>query len=180
MSKATLIGGVAGGLALMIGGCGGTTTTQLPDNGVRTIASGTFDRTGTTFVSGEARVAESFGDMFLELGDGFNAATEERMRLGFGRDGQFDRSTRFTTVKNASGKQVYFVPESINPYEYNEVYVWGNKSRDVIAVAELTRAPETFANVHTFDKNDEQAGESQATEQNESAQSASAETDTEN
>ncbi|MFG0305536.1 MAG: hypothetical protein ACF8Q5_04910 [Phycisphaerales bacterium JB040] len=176
MKKATVMGGVACGLALTVGGCGSTATTSLPDQGVRTIATGTFDRTGATFVSGEARVAESFGDIYLELGDGFNATTQERMRLAFGRDGTLDPSTRFTSVKSASGRQVYFVPESINPYQYNEVYVWGNKTRDVLAVATLTRAPETLANVHstTVETTED------VPETTEQTQQAAAETDSEN
>lgn len=177
MNKATVIGSVAGGLTLVLGGCGSSTTATLPNEGVRTIASGTFERTGSAFVAGEARVAESFGDLYLEFGEGFNAATEERMRVGFGRDGVFDPSTRFTTVKSTSGRQTYFVPESINPYEYNEVYLWGNTSRDILGFATLTRAPETFANVHSTGTDENQAHETSETF--EADEQASAESDTE-
>jgi|GEM_PF-2548947 len=177
MIKATVIGSVVGGFAMALGGCAGSTTATLPNEGVRTIASGTFEQSGSALVAGEARVAESFGDIYLEFGEGFNAGTEERVRVGFGRDGVFDPSTRFTTVKNASGQQVYFVPESINPYEYNEVYLWGNTSRDILGFATLTRAPETFANVHSTSTDENQAHETGETF--EADEQASAETDTE-
>ncbi|MFT5423005.1 MAG: hypothetical protein ACI89L_000778 [Phycisphaerales bacterium] len=130
--------------ASMLGGCGGTTTAQLPDAGVRTIASGSFTGFAGHAVTGEASLTESYGNIYLVLGDDFSLGNDEKARLGFGRDGEFDTSTRFTSLADTSGRQVYSVPASINPYDFDEVYVWGNTSREVLGKATLSRAPETL------------------------------------
>lgn len=147
VSAMTLGLGLCGGV-LLLGGCGGTTTASLPEAGVRTIASGSFEGFAGHAVSGETFLTESYGDIYLVLDESFELADGEKARIGFGRDGQFYTSTRFTTLKDASGRQVYHVPSSINPYEFNSVYVWGNKSRQVLGFANLERAPETLTGMH--------------------------------
>lgn len=133
---------------MLLGGCSNTTTTALPDAGVRTIASGSFQGSQGFALTGETFLTESYGNIYLVLDENFTFESEEKARIGFGRDGEFDQSTRFTSLQDASGRQVYFVPATINPYNFNEVYVWGNKSRQVLGFATLERAPETLIGMH--------------------------------
>lgn len=175
VSAMTLGLAVCGGVSLL-GGCGSTTTASLPDEGVRTIASGSFEGFAGHAVSGETFLTESYGDIYLVLDENFALENGEKARLGFGRDGQFYTTTRFTTLKDASGRQVYYVPASINPYEFNSVYVWGNKSRQVLGFASLERAPETLTGMHAAPAAEpaQASAETEPTEQASTTQEATA------
>lgn len=144
--------GAAAGISALLTGCGGTTTTALPNEGVRTIASGTFQGETGTFAAGEVRLTESYGDIYVVFEDSFTLDANEKARIGFGTDGAFNRSDTFTRLGEFAGQQVYFVPESFNPYDFNEIVVYGSKSRNVIATAELQRAPETLTGIHAVEE----------------------------
>ena len=58
-------------------------------------------------------------------------------QIGFGKDGTFIPATTVGKLKSDTGAQSYIVPASINPDDFNEVYVFCVKFNVPLGIAKL-------------------------------------------
>ncbi|OGM98615.1 MAG: hypothetical protein A2915_02160 [Candidatus Yanofskybacteria bacterium RIFCSPLOWO2_01_FULL_41_34] len=56
--------------------------------------------------------------------DNFKVTNGPDLFVYFGKDGKYSSEARIGALKGNIGGQNYEVSESINPEEYNEVWVW--------------------------------------------------------
>ena len=71
----------------------------------------------------------------LEEDFSFDGAPDPK--LGFGKDGRYDRASQISHLGNNKGRQVYEVPTHVDPEAYNEFYVWCEKYNVPLGVADL-------------------------------------------
>ena len=58
------------------------------------------------------------------------------LKVALGKDG-YDRSTLMGNLKKNSGKSSYEIPASIDPSQYNEVWIWCEKFNVPLSVAKI-------------------------------------------
>jgi len=58
-------------------------------------------------------------------------------KVAFGKDGQFDAATLLEPLRANSGAQSYVVPDTINPEDFNEIYIWCEKYSVGLGVASI-------------------------------------------
>ena len=111
MAKATIVA------ALLI------TAAVAAPAGAQTIASGEFSGESGHKASGGVSVEQSAGGPVVVLGSDFRFDGAPDPKLGFGKGG-YDQSTKFSALKANSGAQTYKLPPSIDPADYDEVWLW--------------------------------------------------------
>lgn len=67
------------------------------------------------------KVADKY---YIRFEDDFRITNGPDLFVYFGKNGQYDPSTKIARLKGNIGGQNYEVPASINPTTYNEIWVW--------------------------------------------------------
>ena len=101
-----------------------------------TLASGSFKGASGHVASGGVSVQKTTDGVVVVLGEDFSFDGAPDPKLGFGKDG-YDKTSQFSHLQANSGKQVYKIPASIDPAQYNEVWVWCERYAVPLGVARL-------------------------------------------
>lgn len=92
------------------------------------ISTGSFVGERKHEVSGEAKLIKNGEVYYVVLADNFKFDNAPDPRIGFTKNGKFDKSTIFTALNVFSGEQLYRVPANIDPTKYDTVQLWCNKA----------------------------------------------------
>ena len=98
--------------------------------------TGSFTGKNKHTVSGSFEIVKTDGGYTLTLSDDFELDGAPDPKLAFGKNG-YVKGTIFSKLNNLKGKQVYKLPASINPDDYNEVWVWCEKFDVALGVAKV-------------------------------------------
>lgn len=109
-------------------------TSALADE---TIAKGSFVGQSGHVTAGGVSVRKGAGGTVVVLAPDFSFDGAPDPKLGFGKNG-YDAATQFSALRSNSGEQSYEIPDSVDPQDYNEVWVWCEKYSVPLGVATLT------------------------------------------
>lgn len=98
--------------------------TQNTIQNVSIAKTGTFKGLSRHVTKGSISIVQADSGYIVLLESDFSLDGAPAPSLGFGKDGKFDPATEFTQLAGIKGAQVYAVPSSINPLDFNEFYVW--------------------------------------------------------
>ncbi len=101
-----------------------------------TLASGTFTGKSNHKTKGQVSVVKTDDGFQVVLEDSFWFDGAPDPKLGLGKNG-YDATTQFSPLQANSGKQVYKLPATIDPAQYNEVWVWCESYSVPLGVAKL-------------------------------------------
>ncbi|MEM9282996.1 MAG: DM13 domain-containing protein [Verrucomicrobiota bacterium] len=82
-------------------------------------------------------IRDKDGKYFVVLGDDFSLDGAPDPRVGLGKDG-YQASTDLGKLQRKNGKQVYAIPASIDPNEFNEIWIWCKRFSVGLGVAKLS------------------------------------------
>ena len=106
--------------------------------GTTTIGKGTFTGASDHVTTGVVEVVKNTdGSHTVILGDNFSLDGAPDPRVGFGKDGAYDKATGMGLLKSLNGHQTFTVPAGVNPSDYNEIYIWCLKFNVPLGVASL-------------------------------------------
>ena len=100
------------------------------------ILRGTFEGRSDHTVTGGITILNVDSGAIVVLEPNFLLDGAPDPKLGFGKNG-YDASTQFTILESNAGVQVYAIPESIDPTEFNEFWVWCDQFDVPLGVATL-------------------------------------------
>ena len=110
----------------------------LPAVAGEAVGKGTFVGASDHITTGSVEVVKNAdGSHTVILGSDFTFDGAPDPRVGFGKNGKYDKSTGMGILKSNDGKQSYVVPAGIDPSDYNEVYVYCLKFTVPLGVAKL-------------------------------------------
>ena len=102
------------------------------------VASGTFTGASDHITTGGVEVIKNDdGSHTVVLASDFSLDGAPDPRVGFGKDGKYDKATGMGLLKSLNGKQSFTVPAGIDPADYNEVYIWCLKFNVPLGVAAI-------------------------------------------
>lgn len=100
-------------------------------------ASGEFSGLSRHVTTGGVSILKTSTGYVLVLEQNFSLDGAPSPTIGFGKGGKFDGKTEFTKLKDKTGLQVYALPATINPADYDEIYIWCAKFSVPLGVAKL-------------------------------------------
>ena len=98
---------------------------------------GSFTGLSNHVTKGVVEVVNTGNGWEIHLKDSFWFDGAPDPRVGFGKDGKFVDPTDFEPLRQNAGAQVYKVPASINPEDFDEVYIWCRKFSVPLGVAKI-------------------------------------------
>ena len=102
------------------------------------VASGTFTGASDHITTGGVEVIKNDdGSHTVVLAADFSLDGAPDPRVGFGKDGTYDKATGMGLLKSLNGTQSFTVPAGVDPSEYNEIYIWCLKFSMPLGVAAL-------------------------------------------
>ncbi|MEP1354458.1 MAG: DM13 domain-containing protein [Tateyamaria sp.] len=102
------------------------------------VASGTFTGASDHITTGGVEVIKNDdGSHTVVLGADFSLDGAPDPRVGFGKDGNYDKATGMGLLKSLNGKQSFTVPAGVDPADYNQVYIWCLKFNVPLGVAAI-------------------------------------------
>ena len=105
----------------------------------RIVAIGEFEGRSDHVVSGGVTVLKTDTGYVVVLEPDFSLDGAPDPKLGFGKNG-YNASAKFSEeLRSEKGVQAYGIPASIDPEEYDEVWVWCEKFDVPLGVAHLKR-----------------------------------------
>lgn len=112
--------------------------TDVTDSATTIVSSGSFEGRSKHITTGGVSIVKTTSGYIAVLESNFDLDGAPAPTLGFGKNGNgFDKNTEFTKLKSDKGLQVYAIPASINPTDYNEFYVWCADFSVPLGVAKL-------------------------------------------
>ncbi len=100
------------------------------------LASGKFQGQSGHATSGRVSLVKTAKGTLVVLEPDFKFDGAPDPKLGFGKNG-YVKSTQFSKLRSNSGKQTYEIPSTIDPADYNEVWVWCESYSVPLGVATL-------------------------------------------
>ncbi|MFQ5774284.1 MAG: DM13 domain-containing protein [Kiloniellaceae bacterium] len=104
--------------------------------GDEVIARGSFTGKKGHATSGGVSVVKTAKGTVVVLDPDFSFDGAPDPKLGFGKNG-YDKSAKFSVLRSNRGKQTYDIPASIDPADYNEIWVWCERYSVPLGVAKL-------------------------------------------
>ena len=101
------------------------------------LLSGSFRGVSGHQTNGEVTVRETADGKVVVLEESFAFDGAPDPKLGFGKDGSYDKGSQFSALGSNSGRQVYQLPADVDPAAYNQVYVWCERYSVPLGVADL-------------------------------------------
>lgn len=101
-----------------------------------TVAAGGLEGRGGHSVSGTVAIVATQGGFQLVLQEDFRLDGAPDPRIALGRNG-YDANTQFSRLRENSGRQVYELPQAIDPTGYTQVWLWCEAFSVPLGVAEL-------------------------------------------
>ncbi|MEX0649475.1 MAG: DM13 domain-containing protein [Candidatus Andersenbacteria bacterium] len=74
--------------------------------------------------AGTARIIDVDGKKYVRFENDFTVTNGPDLYVYFGNNGKYDSSTNLGRLKGNVGSQNYEIPDTINPDNYSEVWVW--------------------------------------------------------
>ncbi len=105
--------------------------------GEKVVASGSFKGASSHVTNGNVTIRKTADGVVVVLEDDFDFDGAPDPKLGFGKDGRYDRASQISHLGSNKGRQVYEVPAHVEPEAYNEFYVWCEKYNVPLGVADL-------------------------------------------
>lgn len=102
------------------------------------VRSGTFKGASNHVTKGSVEVVEADGggyEIHLKGDFWFDGAPDPR--VGFGKNGAFVDATDFEELRSDTGAQIYKVPASIDPAQFDDVFIWCRRFSVPLGVAAL-------------------------------------------
>lgn len=109
--------------------------TALADEEI--VASGSFKGASSHETNGNITIRKTDDGVVVVLEDDFDFDGAPDPKLGFGKDGRYDRASQISHLGSNKGRQVYDVPAHVDPEAYNEFYVWCEQYNVPLGVADL-------------------------------------------
>ena len=85
---------------------------------------GVFTGLNNHVATGTVTLVEVDGSYVIELAEDFIFDGAPDPKIAFGKDGKFDPATLIEPLSANTGAQSYVVPGTINPADFNEIYIW--------------------------------------------------------
>lgn len=101
------------------------------------LLSGSFRGVSSHETNGAVTVRKTAEGMVVVLEDNFAFDGAPDPKLGFGKDGTYDKGSQFSPLGSNRGHQVYELPADVDPAAYNQVYVWCERYSVPLGVADL-------------------------------------------
>jgi hypothetical protein len=101
------------------------------------LKQGSFTGKSGHKTSGTVKIVKTAAGVEVHLGGNFKLDGAPGPYLGFGKSGQYDKSSQFSKLNANTGAQVYKLPGKINTTKYNEIYVWCGPFNVPLGVAKL-------------------------------------------
>lgn len=102
----------------------------------KVLRRGSFVGQSRHATSGEVRIVERAGKVFVILGKNFSHDGAPDPKVAFGKNG-FVKGTIIGKLKSLSGEQTYEVPASLDARFFNQVYIWCEQFAVPLGVASL-------------------------------------------
>ena len=102
----------------------------------RIVATGEFEGRSDHVVSGGVTVLKTDAGYVVVLEPDFSLDGAPDPKLGFGKNG-YNAGAKFSELRSEKGVQAYSISASIDPEEYDEVWVWCEKFDVPLGVADL-------------------------------------------
>jgi hypothetical protein len=109
-------------------------TSAFADGAVR---QGSFKGLSNHDTSGTVTLVKVGDGYVIELGADFVFDGAPDPKVAFGKDGRYDPATLIELLRANSGAQSYAVPNTINPEDFNEIYIWCEKYSVGLGVASI-------------------------------------------
>lgn len=100
-------------------------------------SSGTFQGRSNHITTGGVSLYKEGDQYFVELADDFSLDGGPDPRVGFGKDGEYDRDGYLGALISLKGKQVYALPKIWDPKKWDQVYIWCEVAGVPLGVADL-------------------------------------------
>lgn len=100
------------------------------------VQSGTFTGRNNHVTTGTVSIVKTGSGYVAILEGNFSLDGAPAPTLGFGKNG-FKPETEFTKLASPTGLQVYAIPDSIDPKNFDEFYVWCSDFSVALGVASL-------------------------------------------
>ncbi|MEM1192439.1 MAG: DM13 domain-containing protein [Pseudomonadota bacterium] len=97
---------------------------QVSQARVAVTKTGTFKGLSRHTTAGGITIVKTDAGNLAILENSFSLDGAPAPTLGFGKNGKFDPSTEFASLGQNTGAQVYVIPASIDPAQFDEFYVW--------------------------------------------------------
>lgn len=98
--------------------------------------SGSFEGRSTHTTVGAVRIVEDDGVKYVEFGDDFHHDQSPDPIVALGNNG-YDAATRLGPLQSRDGAQRYEIPASLDPADYNEVWLWCGVADVALGMAAL-------------------------------------------
>jgi hypothetical protein len=105
--------------------------------GEKVLATGKFIGASDHVTTGGVSVVKTDEGVVVILESDFDFDGAPDPKLGFGKNGAYDPNSKIAHLGSNKGRQVYSVPASINPDNYDEFYVWCEKYSVPLGIAAL-------------------------------------------
>lgn len=105
--------------------------------GSHVVGEGQFTGASNHVTSGKVTVESTGSGKVVELQSDFSFDGAPDPRVGFGKGGTYDPESDLGALTANAGEQAYQVPASIDPAQYDEVYIWCRKFNVPLGVAKI-------------------------------------------
>ncbi len=113
-------------------------------NGATVIESAHFTGEGNHTVTGKVDLVQKNAIHYLVLGKDFAFEGAPDPRLGFSREDIFLPMSLFSGLNRDHEMQIYRLPASLDPKNYDEITIWCDKLRLPLAEAKFERRDRSF------------------------------------
>ncbi|MEM9012189.1 MAG: DM13 domain-containing protein [Pseudomonadota bacterium] len=100
-------------------------------------ATGSFAGESGHVTTGTGSLIQADGKWYISLADDFVFDGAPDPKVALGNDG-YDADTLLEPLKANAGAQVYEIPATIDPTQYNEIWIWCEQFSVPLGVASLT------------------------------------------
>lgn len=100
------------------------------------VSGGSFEGRSQHITTGEVTIYQAGEKFVVVLEENFSLDGAPDPKLGFGNP-EFVTETLFSPLREISGRQVYELPEGLNPADFETIYVWCEQFSVPLGVASL-------------------------------------------
>lgn len=115
----------------------GALTFSIQASADEVVASGVFAGASNHVTTGSVSVVKTESGLRVVLGADFSFDGAPDPKVGFGKNGSYDKSSQLAHLQADAGEQSYAIPTSVNVSDYNEIYIWCEKFSVPLGVAAL-------------------------------------------
>lgn len=101
------------------------------------LSSGSFHGLNGHATEGSVVIKKTDDGVVAVLEEDFSFDGAPDPKLGFGKDGTYDRASTITHLNQLNGHQVIEIPGGVDVSGYNEFYVWCERYKVPLGVAKL-------------------------------------------